>query len=831
MLMTGLDFDHSQIISSCTSVEDDSSFHEPSLEFVFDNDVDIHSESSSLSEGGSSSQGLNMAHQLRALNFGEKRSRTNSYVDEEGELSDGSSLEFIFDDDDRSYPVSPVASPTHREVNIPFQIDLRASYIMYESRFREFMTSIIQLTQWECAELWLVSKKPLSSELYVASSIHKDDTLEKWSNLSRDIVLQKGEDLPGTVFETTKSKWDKHYSSRTSKKNKTVNPRAYLASKLGMSAAFGIPVPNTSGSIGGVLALYSRSQIKPDQLLRSLVQKCVHLMIPCVSVCPDRSCLDAEPRELELLSEVSEGDEGESSVYENPYSFFCSADQSDPSSPVSTTPPLDLSTVSPKNCTEISTIFDSIPKTYCPPFQQTLQGKRGWDQEGSTGPTRSTSMPNVSQFRSIFHSQSLSSMTTAGDEATEYDYDPKAKRARSIDLGAISNETLPYDYFAPAAVLGKQDLITPKNKFNHLDMLWNSFIEPYGSDSYPYPHSTHYPNTTAFPYQLPEVPKDMPNNPYNFSSSYDNYSSDKNDNHPLFSHVSVYPTTQPVAVPSAPALNSQVICQQPSPGSTAPHKKNKSAYQSNDIDAFNSLDYVFKADFGLEQDSYCPPDGMNAPYPPCRVEGCDVDSSHRTPFCVVHATGGRRCQQQGCNKCAQGSTCYCIAHGGGRRCTFAGCSKGARDKFFCAGHGGGKRCMSSDCTKSAVGGSKFCTGVCTGHGGGKRCKIDGCDKSAQSSTLHCVKHGGGRKCSIEKCTKVARGKTDCCAAHGGGARCRTAHCYKAAVGRYQYCRPHYSAIHGSECASKMTEEEDDYMEDEEMSGCGDCSTSASITAA
>ena len=38
----------------------------------------------------------------------------------------------------------------------------------------------------------------------------------------------------------------------------------------------------------------------------------------------------------------------------------------------------------------------------------------------------------------------------------------------------------------------------------------------------------------------------------------------------------------------------------------------------------------------------------------------------------------------------QGSTCYCIAHGGGRRCTFPGCGKGARDKFFCAGHGGGK---------------------------------------------------------------------------------------------------------------------------------------------
>jgi hypothetical protein len=406
--------------------------------------------------------------------------------------------------------------------------------------------------------------------------------------------------------------------------------------------------------------------------------------------------------------QVSEGDEGESSVYENPYSFFCSVDSSHPSSPVNTIPPLDLSTVknSPKNCTEISTIFDSIPKSYCPTFQQALQGKRGWDQEGPTPMIRSTSMPEVpsSQFRSIFHSQSLSSLNNSADlEATEYDYEHKAKRARSIDLGVISNEILPYDYFAPVAVpLGKQDLLIPKMKdeFNHLDMLWNSFMKPYGSDSYPYPihNGSLYSNTTgAFPFQLPEVPIiDMPHNdPYNFSSSYDNYPTDTNDDHHLFSHVSAFPTTQPVAVPSAPVLTSQVKCQQPLPVSTVPRahkeKNNKSAYQPNDIDAFNSLDYVFKADFGLENDSYCAPDGMSAPYPPCRVEvyniyiyvyihiyifihkfiyiyvciyiinlphsiflqGCDVDSSHRSPFCVVHATGGRRCQQQGCNKCAQ----------------------------------------------------------------------------------------------------------------------------------------------------------------------------------
>ena len=38
----------------------------------------------------------------------------------------------------------------------------------------------------------------------------------------------------------------------------------------------------------------------------------------------------------------------------------------------------------------------------------------------------------------------------------------------------------------------------------------------------------------------------------------------------------------------------------------------------------------------------------------------------------------------------KGNTGYCIAHGGGKRCTFPGCVRGARDKYFCAGHGGGK---------------------------------------------------------------------------------------------------------------------------------------------
>lgn len=62
----------------------------------------------------------------------------------------------------------------------------------------------------------------------------------------------------------------------------------------------------------------------------------------------------------------------------------------------------------------------------------------------------------------------------------------------------------------------------------------------------------------------------------------------------------------------------------------------------------------------------------------------------------------RKCHAEGCTKCAQGATKFCIAHGGGKRCTFSGCFKGARDKFFCAAHGGGKRCVTQGCDKSAV---------------------------------------------------------------------------------------------------------------------------------
>ena len=53
----------------------------------------------------------------------------------------------------------------------------------------------------------------------------------------------------------------------------------------------------------------------------------------------------------------------------------------------------------------------------------------------------------------------------------------------------------------------------------------------------------------------------------------------------------------------------------------------------------------------------------------------------------------------------------------------------------CKAHGGGKRCQEEDCNKHAQGG----TGFCIGHGGGKRCRQPGSTQSiaAAASSVSC----------------------------------------------------------------------------------------------
>ena len=109
---------------------------------------------------------------------------------------------------------------------------------------------------------------------------------------------------------------------------------------------------------------------------------------------------------------------------------------------------------------------------------------------------------------------------------------------------------------------------------------------------------------------------------------------------------------------------------------------------------------------------------------------------------------GKKCQEDGCNKGARGTSDFCSSHGGGKKCQEDGCNKGAVGATdFCSAHGGGKRCQEDGCNKGAVGATDFCSA----HGGGKRCQEDGCKSGAEGKTDFCVTHGGGIRCAGINC--------------------------------------------------------------------------------
>ena len=85
------------------------------------------------------------------------------------------------------------------------------------------------------------------------------------------------------------------------------------------------------------------------------------------------------------------------------------------------------------------------------------------------------------------------------------------------------------------------------------------------------------------------------------------------------------------------------------------------------------------------------------------------------------------------------------------RCLHDGCAKGRASKGFCIAHGGGQRCQREGCDKGAQGSTDFCSA----HGGGQRCQREGCPKGAGGTTGFCEAHGGGQRCQTDACSVYA----------------------------------------------------------------------------
>lgn len=581
---------------------------------------------------------------------------SSSEIDEDEEINDGSSLEFVFEDDVSRCSSSPVCLPSPQGFARAVQIDARTSFRTNQSRFHEFMDAMLGLTLFDCAELWLLSEK--TPELYIVTALHRDEAVQQWSGNTKGMRLSKGVDVPGIVFETGRPHWDKHYNTRhlrrASRKSKNnthnsglnLSPRSDLASHLGLCTAFGVPLPGPSGAISGVLALYSRVKVEPDSLLLTLVHKSVQLMSVSAVIRPTLSRNNSGMMDSHFLRDRSDR-RPSVSIAENPYSFFCNVEAT--KSPDSTAFPF-------LDYIPLDKVFAADEITYptdLPTHQQPLESpKRPWEKSENINMAGSCLYRTVSANEltpaphPIFHSHSMpDNMYLESSYRMEA---PRSKRARSIDLGNCTESTfkfngLPCPTNSPMNM--RANLLIPPvaDVYDHQSLQWHPFLKIHEVSKSPTMVSHPFTHNDPYPYMVPESLTASQSELDSISVLKDRQNANQNSMAFGPSYQYAMPAPAPLAK-SLPVLPSVLSLAQ---------SKFEAAR-----DAFNA-DLAFSNEFSFDQDitlsSYCPPgeSPCTAAYPPCRVDGCEADSSLRSPFCVVHAAGGRRCQQEGCNKCAQ----------------------------------------------------------------------------------------------------------------------------------------------------------------------------------
>lgn len=583
---------------------------------------------------------------------------SSSEIDEDEEINDGSSLEFVFEDDVSRGSSSPVCLPSPVGLARAVQIDARTSFRTNQSRFHEFMDSILGLTLFDCAELWLLSEK--TPELYIVTALHRDEAVQQWSGNTKGMRLSKGVDVPGIVFETGRPHWDKHYNTRhlrrASRKSKNsthtpglnLSPRSDLASHLGLCTAFGVPLPGPSGAISGVLALYSRVKVEPDSLLLTLVHKSVQLMSVSAAVRPTISRNNSGMMESHFLRDRSDR-RPSVSIAENPYSFFCHVETTK-SSPDSTAFPF-------QDYIPLDKAFAADEITYptdLPAHHQPLESpKRSWEK------SHNLSMPGSCLYRTvsanelipvshpIFHSHSMPDNMYLESSYRGMEV-PRSKRARSIDLSNCTDSTFQYSGVASSVTspmnMTPAPLIPPvADVYDHQSLQWNPFLKTHEVPKSPTMGSFLYPTSDSFPYMVPEA----------LSAKQKDRNTTKagGERQTVKQQPSMaYGPSNQYAMPAPAPIKSLTVL--PSALSQAQSKFEASR------DAFNA-DLAFSSEFSFDSDlnfnNYCSSgeSPCTTAYLPCRVDGCEAESSLRSPFCVVHAAGGRRCQQEGCNKCAQ----------------------------------------------------------------------------------------------------------------------------------------------------------------------------------
>jgi hypothetical protein len=170
------------------------------------------------------------------------------------------------------------------------QIYAQMTYGLIQCRFHEFMISIMGMTVFDCAELWLLSpslqcddKSGMHEDhsLMLIAAVYKSSTMQKWVSFSERLRLKVGFDIPGKCVESAQTQWDSEYNSTFSNDTSRSNPRSQLANELSVKTALSVYVPGLGGNVTcGVLSFYSsQCHFDAEPLMVSLIEKATQLML------------------------------------------------------------------------------------------------------------------------------------------------------------------------------------------------------------------------------------------------------------------------------------------------------------------------------------------------------------------------------------------------------------------------------------------------------------------------------------------------------------------------------------------------------------------------
>jgi len=643
--------------------------------------------------------------------------------------------------------------PSHADWLAP--IFAHMTYRQSQSRFHEFMIAVLGATAFDGAELWLrcgPSPGSSSPELHMVAAVHRTAAMQRWISSSTDLRLAVGSDIPGKVVADGKSLWQDGGVKEES-------VRAGLAQELDVRGAIGVPLAGLRGPCGA-LVFYCEGSARlqaVDPLLVQLLEKAVTLITSdfgSSAISSDgvgfEDWLKSSIAALEPLPAAS------SSQSENP---ICAT--------MKLFPELESKV---RLCRKIVTQrqVDRVA------LAAAARAKSADQKVAAAGSASALAVAKAGKMAMTKNCKLNATLKRKWICTQNYCHSPSSAEedylgedpAEEEEENAEEKEVVGDKRKAPSRAVEDSDSEDDLTEEQVL-AIGRGVALPAKKAPAPVPvvkpvpvKATAPPATTAV---KTTAAKPTVASVYAASAA-------------IITGAAVLPTEKAVAVVggSGGSINEDLYSDAVVSAARALANfgnfqwgtflegsgigENSEGYESIKLGSDTILDYAYSAD-GTRKRKYdrsaarVAAPGVAADggaLPVCLVDGCEycVENAESL-YCATHR-GTRRCQKDGCGKCAQGATKYCIAHGGGRRCTYPGCFKGARDKLFCAAHGGGKRCTFESCTKSAVGGSL----LCTAHGGGKRCKFEGCNKSSQSSTDYCVKHGGGRSCMFKGCNKV-----------------------------------------------------------------------------